>query len=222
MLKILQVYYRDDQLPLCDFTPVKNEDCTEFFENSIIRNSIIADAHLGSEYFGVVSWNLKNKCAHPIGPAVSIPIIKSHIEDVIYKEEQLCPRFDIFGFVKYQPHDPIWQFYNVHPKLPHYFKMVTDAIGYNWQPENFDHIFYSNHFIAKSEIYEKYVIEMLSPAMTVMSDMPELWQDSGYPCPLPNALAKKWNTTHYPLHTFICERLFSYFVHLHKFNVKYF
>lgn len=133
---------------------------------------------------------------------------------------------DVMGFLEYAPHDPVRYFSSVHPTLPFYFREVTDRIGKEWDIRGvtMKHVFYSNAFVAKPHIYEQYVNEFLNPAMKVMDGMPELMQNSGYPCPLPVELAEKWGVSWYPLHTFICERLFSWWVHLQgeRLSVKYY
>jgi len=52
--------------------------------------------------------------------------------------------------------------------------------------------------------------------MAVMDQMPELREDSGYPHPLPPPLQARFSIPHYPFHPFLCERLFSYFAHIHR------
>jgi hypothetical protein len=60
------------------------------------------------------------------------------------------------------------------------------------------------------------VKEMLGPTMDIMKGMPELMENSRYPKALPDHLKKSFGINHYPYHPFLCERMFSYFVHLHK------
>jgi hypothetical protein len=56
----------------------------------------------------------------------------------------------------------------------------------------------------------------LEPAMEVMETMPELMQNSGYPKVLPEHLQRQWGINYYPYHTFLCERMFSFYAHLNK------
>jgi len=56
---------------------------------------------------------------------------------------------------------------------------------------------------------------VLAPAMAVMDQMPELMQNSGYSA-LPDRLAARFGVPHYPYHSFLCERFFSYFAHLNN------
>ena len=50
----------------------------------------------------------------------------------------------------------------------------------------------------------------------VMETMPELWQNAGYVEPLPEDLKQKWGVSFYPYHSFVLERLFSYYCHVNK------
>jgi hypothetical protein len=49
-----------------------------------------------------------------------------------------------------------------------------------------------------------------------MDQMPELLQNSAYPGVLPERLRARFGVSHYPYHTFLCERFFSYFAHIHQ------
>lgn len=217
MLKIYQVYYEDSQLGLCDFTPVKNENCTEFFENSVIAELVSAEKE--ADYIGVVSWNLRGKLISPIGPTgYGFMFNENDIYNVIDRKGVA----DVFGFIRYNNHNPLTYFCGVHPKLENFTLKILSELGRGIIPTTLDHVFYGNHFVAKREVYQSYVSELLIPAMEIMKTMPELWQDSGYPKPLPKHLSEKWGVSFYPYHAFICERLFSYWCHVKNLNVKYF
>lgn len=215
LLKIYQVYYRDEQLPNLDYTPYKNEDCTVFFENSIIAELIPKSE---AKYLGVVSWNLRPKIKSVLGPRINITPF--YPETFSLKLDQLRP--DVMGFCQYDPHDPIKTWCGIHPELQEYFRDVLKKCGHEWRPKVYDDCFYSNAFVAKSEVYKKYVSELLIPAMGIMNTMPKLMNNSGYPRPLPIELRVKWGISYYPYHSFICERLFSYWSYLNKLNVKYY
>lgn len=218
MLKIYQVYYNDEQLSRLDFTPYLNSDCTEFFENSVIAKLV---PECKDEYVGIVSWDLRRKLANPLGPfefsLLHIPSLESMEFEI--KEWNA----DVFGFIKYKDHNPVTHFCGIHLELEQFFKRVCVAIGMPYIPAELPDVFYSNHFVAKTEIYKAYVKNALIPAMNFMRDhMPELWKDSGYPKLLPIELRVKWGITHYPYFPFILERLFSYYCFNKELSVKYF
>lgn len=215
VIKIYQIYHKPEQEPLLRFTPYYNENCSVYFENSVIAELVGYKAHKNSDYFGVFGPNFVDKIEMGNGPRVGKVV--NYAGGIVVNTET-----DVLGMVRYFPHDPVSIFLGMHPRLPEFFAHVLYRLGHEYTPAIYEHVFYSNLFIARSEIYERYVTELLNPAMKVMDAMPELMCDSGYPRPLPSDLKQKWGIDFYPYHAFICERLFSYFVHLNKFNVKYY
>jgi hypothetical protein len=225
-MKVFQIYFKDEQKEKLDYTPYYNDDCTPFFENSVVRKLIEGGQHLGSDYFGVVSHKLREK----------IHITKHSWKDManisnksnqqftpeLFKTELYKLKPDAMSFQRHMPHDPISFADKFHPNFSKYFKEIMAKIGFNWAPSHFNNVFYCNFFVAKSEVYEEYVKEMLAPAMDVMLEMPELFNDSKYPYPLPDDLKKKFNCEKYPYHPFIGERMFSYFAHINNLNCTHF
>ncbi len=218
LLKIYQVYYKPEQHAACEYAALLNKDCSLYFENSVILELVGQGAHRDAEYFGVVSWKLRKKVVSTLGPRVRI----SPFSPVALEGKLAAYRPDIIGLQEYTRHNPMKLFPGIHKDLAGLFGKVMSALGHDWKSKYLEHNFYCNHFVAKSEIYERYVLEMLNPAMTVMNNMPELMIDSGYPKSLPIELRMKWGIEYYPYHPFICERLFSYWVSLNKFDVKYY
>lgn len=216
-LKVFQIYYMEYQLSGLDYIPYYNEKCTVFFENSVIADLIKSDAHLGCEYFGVVSYKLKQKLGYMKDKWKGIPNIANHstteFTPALFESELRKHLPDVMSFQRHIAHDPISVAERFHPGFSKYFSHIMQAIGYHWKPSVFPDVFYCNYFVAKQWIYKRYVDEMLIPAMKVMSEMPELMQNSNYPHPLPSELKKEFGINHYPFHTFICERMFSYYAY---------
>ncbi len=219
-LKVYQIYFDESQLSQIEFTPIKNDNCTVFFENTVIKNLIESGAHLESDYFGVVSYQLRKKLdltrkwkIDNIANTSNTEFSPKLFEDVLLKEKP-----DVLSFQRHARHDNITFSDRFHPNFTTHFRKIMHAIGYNWEPTVFENIVYCNFFVAKSSIYEKYVTEMLIPAMKIMETMPELMRNSGYPKSLPENLKETFGVNHYPYHAFICERMFSYFMHLNKLN----
>jgi hypothetical protein len=119
------------------------------------------------------------------------------------------------SFQRHPPHDPVTLGSWYHPNFADYFQRIMAAIGYSWTPAGVADIFYFNYFVARADIYKRYVDEMLSPAMAVMDGMPELMQDARY-APLPEPLRTQFGISFYPYHPFLCERFFSFFAHVHR------
>lgn len=218
-LKVYQIYFDDPQLKKIEFIPLKNNDCTVFFENTVIANLIESGAHLDAEYFGVVSWQLRDKLQltkrwrSDIGNISNTSFSPALFEGFLRRYKP-----DILSFQQHVGHDNVTYADRFHPNFSTFFAKIMQKIGFDWHPTHFESVIYCNFFVAKSEIYEKYVKEMLIPAMKVMAEMPELMGNSNYPKQLPAHLAQNFGVNHYPYHTFLCERMFSYFVHLHKYK----
>jgi hypothetical protein len=223
-VKIFQIYFDDAHVAGLDYTPYRNDDCTVYFENSVIKRLVESGAHEGSDYFGVVSYKLREKLEYtkthwadtPIGNRSSRKFTPADFE-----AELLRVQPDAMSFQRHPPHDPVSLANHFHPNFATYFARIMAAIGYDWKPTVFLDIFYFNYFVAKSSIYERYVREMLAPAMAVMDQMPELMGSSSYSV-LPARLAARFGVPHYPYHSFLCERFFSYFAYLNGLNCAHY
>lgn len=225
-LKIYQIYFDESQKQRLSYEPYFNSNCTPFFEHSVMIDIINSGKHLDNRYFGILppkfvekkDWINKNHSHH---------LINADEKKMIDLSSEHCTKksiikSDIIAFTHQIILDPITKISWMHKNIDIYFKEIMSKIGYDWKPTIFEHVIYSNLFIAKSEIYERFVKEMLSPAMDVMMEMPELFKDSGYPKRLSKELQEKFNCEHYPYHSFICERMISYYIHIHNLNCKHF
>jgi hypothetical protein len=223
-LKIYQIYFNDTQIPVLEFEGISNQDCTEFFEASVIRDAIESGKHLENRYFGILPPKFIEKRDWINNQFWSGEIDSKYIIDTSsqHQTKKNIIKSDVVSFTHQIIADPITDMEYMHKNIALHFSEIMNKIGYDWKPAVFRHVIYSNLFIAKSEIYERFVKEMLAPAMDLMKGMPELWQDSGYPKPLPKELQQKFGCQHYPYHSFICERMISYYIHIHNLNCKHF
>lgn len=197
---------------------------TECFENTVIAELIESGAHLDSEYFAVFS--------HDIARHVHFKEWISDSEklafnpDNLLKVVELNPQVDVFAFEKRRKNQNfIRQAEHYHPGFVRLITTIIQEVGFMDQvPKKIDHIILFNHFVARSEMYEQYVTELLNPAMEVMKGMDELWQDSGYIKPMPEVLKDRFfrafGKPYFPYHPFLLERLPSLFVQKYKLNVK--
>jgi hypothetical protein len=217
-LKVYQIYYDQSQLSKLDYAPYLNDNCTIYFESQVMVDLINQGAHNDFSYFGVVSHKLREKLSFAKTYSISNIANKSVQEFTpeMFEHELFLKQPDVFSFQRHPPHDPITFADNFHAGFSGYFKKIMGEIGYNWSPTVFQNIFYCNYFAARSDIYEHFVKTMLEPAMEVMNYMPELQRNSGYPKKLPEHLQRKWGFDYYPYHAFLCERMFSFYVHLNK------
>jgi len=231
-LTVYQIYFQEKQLEKMredfpDYTPYLNSDCTVFFESEVIRSLIQNGAHFGSDYFAVVSYKLKEKLGYTMKEKwKSIPNIANHSTEEFtpeaFEHELKKHQPDVMSFQRHPPHDPVMFANSFHPPFSQYFKKIMADIGYSWAPTRFEDVFYCNYFAARSEIYADFVNKMLAPAMDVMKGMPELMGNSRYPSILPEHLIAKFGITHYPYHPFLCERMFSFYVHINKLKAMHF
>lgn len=213
-LKIHQIFFDDSQIGGLDYTMYRNDDCTEFFESSVMRKLIMEGAHKDSEYFGVVSYSLRSKMdfSRTWGDDIANTSTTYFTPD-LFEATLRDKKPDVLSFQRHPAHDSVSYADKFHPNFSKYFREIMRNIGQDWHPQVLKHVVYSNLFVAKSEIYERFVREMLDPAMDVMAKMPELRANSRYPKRLPIHLQRKFGLPHYPYHTFLCERMFSYFAH---------
>jgi hypothetical protein len=213
-LKIYQIYYEEKQLEKLIFEPYYNKKCTVFFENWVIKQIIDQGKHKNFDYFGVVSHDLLNKIKGVTHKSRSeMPLNEENLRTQLALFEP-----DALSLSNISSHDPITEANNYHPYFIDLFSEIVKKNGYKWTPEEYQTVFYCNHFVAKSEIYEAYVNELLSPSMEIMKGMPELMNDSKYYKKLPEHLKKDFGVDYYPYQTFLCERLFSFYAHVNNLN----
>jgi hypothetical protein len=224
LVNIYQVYYKESQLASIEHIPYYNDNCTPYFENSVIVDLINSDAHRQSKYFGVLSHKFRTKIEERKQSNWSHLPNFANTSRAEFSPRQIDFVLDRFNFpvlnlMQHPSHDPVSYGNKFHANLSHFFAYVLKEIGYDWKPCVIENVFYSNYFIAKSEIYEHYVKSMLEPAIKVMDKMPELWSNSGYSFELPIELQNKWGVKHYPYHSFVLERLFSYYCHVNQIKI---
>ncbi len=219
MTTVYQIYFDESQRAGLDYIPYRNDDCTVYFESAVMRRLVETGAHRTSDYFGVVSYQLRQKIEgtreswrHNEGIA---NVSARDFTPEAFERELRRETPDAMSFVRHAPHDPVTLADRFHPGFSRHFQRILAMIGYQWQPAAFAHVFYFNYFVARAEVYERYVRELLAPAMDLMDRMPELMQDSRYPFPLPEPLRARFGIPYYPYHPFLCERLFSYFAQVH-------
>lgn len=216
---IYQIYFDDSQLPMLEkeYIPYKNENCTVFFENAVMAELVDKKIVEAGEYFGVVSYKLRHKIDLTKiwrRDIVNTSTTKFEPESFEMYLQESAP--DVMSFTRHPPHDPIVVATKYHPRFSFFFKEIMRRIGYDWKPTVFKSVIYFNYFVAASYWYEKFVDDMLVPAMKVMEQMPELHENANYPHKLPEHLQQKFGYEHYPYHPFLCERMFSYFAHIHN------
>jgi hypothetical protein len=227
-MKVFQIYFDQSQIDKLEpgFIPYFNEKCTVYFENQVIRELIEKGEHLNRAYFGVVSYNMRDKHfamrmrwnnIHGIRNESDREFSFEDFCDVISMEEP-----EAMSFQTHAPHDPIAFANRVHPGFLVFWTHILEEIGYKWEPTVYENVFYCNYFVAKRNVYDKYVREMLIPAMEVMKEIPELMQRCLYPRVPSDRLKADLGIDHYPWHPFILERLFTFYAHIHNLKCSHF
>lgn len=213
-----------------DNSDATNQPC---LENHVIADLILSGAHLQSDYFGVLSWAFERKRAVRIDKL--LPMVDGSA--------------DVYAFDKMHTHPNVWrkaetwhkgiiesaretfealQWIQANEK---FLKPLNPTFGKNveWKfvSEHFDKIqtpnIYSNAFIARTSIYEDYVINFLNPFMTYLVYIESAQQ----PCLSYTKMKAKQGVTadhlervtgypYYTLMPFICERLFSTYLAFNK------
>jgi hypothetical protein len=227
-MKVFQIYFDPSQIEQLEpgYIPHFNQTCTKYFESQVIHDLVKQGEHKDIDYFGVVSYKLRQKLGYmKENWKNNKNIANTSVNEFTpeqFEEELLKHKPDAMSFQRHAPHDPVLVAEHFHPGFQKYWAYIMDKIGYRWIPTRFEDIFYCNYFVATPYWYERYVKEMLAPAMEVMYGMPELDSDCRYPRPFPEHLKGKLGVDHWTFHAFICERFFSYFAHLHKLNCKHY
>jgi hypothetical protein len=185
--------------------PVYNPVLSEFFENDII-----AKLELTGDYNGIFSHDIANEM---VFKQDGLPFTIANLKNAI----DLHPA-DIYSFQNRRHNTNIvYQADNYHPNFSIYMAKILDQIGWSI-PKRLDFVILFNHFVARTELYERYRTELLLPAMKVMRNMNELYTDAKYKKVLPKNVADNWGF--YPYHPFICERLPSIFVQKYIKEIK--
>lgn len=215
---LTQIIYDESQRKACyPFSEIYyNDGLTIFFENKIISEVV---SYSQADRIAVCSWRLREKFRWYIGRPREIT------------EELLNSEYEVMSFTKNtQHHQMLAAADKWHPGFRDSMKKICGAIGIKI-PNEVKIPIYQNHFSAKREIYQDYVLNYLNPAMKVMEEDPEINKlamvnskyselDKSSPEKL-QRLKDKIGIDYYPLCPFLLERLFSIYVHNHKLNVSH-
>jgi len=211
---IYQVYYDEETKDKLEWEPYFNENLTEFFENSVILDLMSRGNHRG--YFGVFGPHVREKVNFK---EEGLPFNPENLYKVIHQHN--C---DAYGFCKRRKQDNlVLQAERYHPGFTDMITKILDSLGLKL-PKKLSKIVLFNLLVAKDHFWEAYTKDLLIPAMEMLKEMPEAYEDSGYTrlksvrsmTPekterFMKAFGKPW----YPYHPFICERLPSIYLELH-------
>jgi hypothetical protein len=202
-----------------DFEPLFNESCDHLLESGIIQRLHKERDHEDSSYYGVVSHKFYKKVGRTSG---------SIIEQVY--NYPTAP--DVFSFFPKNPKlNLINQGNGWHPHFKEIYKRIAQLMHWDLQIDHPRHKMegiYSNHWIAKEEVFDKFVREYLNPVVKFMEKDRKLkklcFLDANYISRDkidPETCKLVFGKPYYTYHCFILERLFPVFCYLEKLDVKH-
>lgn len=210
--------------------PILNNRVSPFFENETI--SKLVDFNVTQNFDGYYAV-LSHKFFQETTDCELKAITKEKIEANLGTHDVVS----FFGFKK----DNFEMFRHaekVHKGIDICYQELFRLLGHTYNPSmRMRFVVYRNAFFAKSHIYERYVKEMLDPCIELMSDKKNellyssLWKDSRYPYQesrfrkhpeLRDRFVRDMGVPYYPFHTFVLERMFSYWLNLnHEITCKH-
>lgn len=224
--RLIQIYYNTTEIEVNGrkttqlqeiypfAVPYFNENVTIFFENSVIKDLVLAST---DEKLGVCSWKVKQKRKYNI------------LRPRELTQEVLETDYDVLCFTgNSKNHKMLAAAENWHPGFRKTMEVILDMIGQK-MPGEVKSPIYQNSFMAKLEIYQDYVKNWLAPVMEGTLNDPMVYKlmtvDSHYSelakkdSVSPEYLQEKIGMPYYPLAPFILERLFSIYCHNNKIQV---
>jgi hypothetical protein len=212
---IYQIYYSEETKRLIEpeYIPYDNSLKTnKYFESQVMCDLVKNNKHLGSQYFGVVSCNLKQKIgnAQTWGRTLRNQDRQSFTPKS-FEDFTLNSNADIVTMTKHPPHIVFLVAEKYHRGIMNLANDILKKIstkrvrsdylkerglGLNYRiPEMQPSVnqisqrpIYFNYFIARPNIYENYLNTMLIPAMDIMDNDPRIKEmcsaPSGYKEPM--------------------------------------
>jgi len=241
LVNIWQIYYDNQTEHACwpRFKKYYNPVCSPFMENKVILDIVESEDIEPSAWFGVLSPKFGNKARGAIGRNPT----PTTLNDKLIELEQ--SNISVLGFLRStQQENNILQGNRMHrPGKSPSFSEIMDTtlklagIDYDIRQKHRkvkrfndqgrqtgEEIanFMMNYVICPFWIYKMYVSEILKPCMEVMESNEELskvlWENSEYHHNknMRPQLKADLGVPYYPLHTFVCERLWSVFMNIHR------
>lgn len=166
----------------------------DIFKDELENNDKIND-----DYIGIFSWKFYYKTN----------ILEKDIHNIINKNKNydvyIFSKNDLFKSISYLEFTKI-----VHPNIEELLKILCKKLNLKLDISP-NKVVYSNFFIAKKDIYIRYIKEVVIPCINLMeTELKDIaWKDSHYKNLEPSVLKDLTGLNYYPLHTFALERMFS-------------
>ena len=202
--KIYSIVYDGNQLheyEKYDNSHIKSyEDKSYLFEYNCLLD-IVDNFNINEDYLGIFSYKF--------------PMKTGLFKKKLFKILEQNPNYDIYTFCSHRINlkGKYLQFTEkVHPGFLGLFNKLCNDLGLEVKEPKY--IIYSNFFICKTEIYRKYVNEIIKPAIELLETKykQEVWQNSNYKGLEKDKLKQYTGLDYYPMHTFLCERLLSIWI----------
>lgn len=226
MTKIYQIWYKEGDVPPMDFPVIRNLPNGDlrylFFESRVMEKAVQQGLHKGASHFGLLSPNYLQKIQHSKYWGEDVRNTSQHVvtsKESILEFIEENRQFDIIGLTSHPAHLACRFAEVYHPNFCRIMQLVLDAIGYDVDiMEKNERIIYFNYFVAKSDILEQFVSELLSPFIAACYEDETLrrlvfTKNSNYAKDFPINLAKMYNINFYPYAAFLAERLMILFLH---------
>tara|TARA_R110000868_G_scaffold179968_3_gene420461 strand:+ start:11870 stop:13630 length:1761 start_codon:yes stop_codon:yes gene_type:complete len=173
------------------------EQKSYLFEYNPIIDIINNKLSESTKYVGIFSWKFPMKTG--LSKEIVYKAFNQNKEaDVI----GLCPQYFVGNYLSFTEEQ--------HPGFMELFNLMCSDLGLEIkEPKN---VVYSNMFIAKKQIYTKFVTEIIKPAIELMETKYKdlAWKDADYKSGVNTEALKSYTGLNfYTLHTFILERLLS-------------
>ncbi len=232
-LRVIQNCFLPNQQANCSFesylnhhTPTSGERYL-FFETDVMARLVSEGWHRYSDYFGVLSHRFQRKLMET--QTWPLPLKNLNRETITCEAVESFletkPEADLVYLARHIPHAVFQLGESIHPGLMAATKRMLECIGINFDLSLRARCpIYFNSFVARSKFLERYVMDLLEPAMLAATEdstlRTMLFTDSGYFKSFPAELAAFYGINHYPLHAFIGERLINVYVMLSAARVQ--
>lgn len=224
---IYQIWYNEKtkKQVFHGFQPICNARLTPFFENSVIA-SLLFESIPARSWVGVLSPEFFRKVSVRLAGGINGEKIDKFLNDTDKDVVSFFPQLT--------QRNIITQAENYHTGYVKLFNHIIKEAGIDYDirrrarllmTTHTGHPVYtnivSNHVIARKEVYQRYVNEVLIPCMEVMGGLDGemkdlLWSDAKYKQgkASPNHLLESYGKPYYTYHTFICERFWTLFMNM--------
>jgi hypothetical protein len=224
-IKAYQIYYDESQKDSLShgFIPHFNAKATVHLESGIICDLVNRGECSNCDYFGVFSWNLKNKIK-----TINFCTWGDKVNE--YNGFDLLT-INTFNYNKHKHFPPLEKHYprKLHGTIWSAFDLLLKKLYEQNILPNRQYLveckkyIYCNYFIAKKNIYLDYVNSLLNPAIDLSQTDDELNSmimqlDLEYNLP-PKRFVEDTGFTTYPKIPFILERLINVYIEAHKLKV---